>query len=189
MGKKTSEQRFKSDRFQGFDMFAPKTPKLQVKKPPLHLNQTPKQIFTPPSPVIGASGTPTSAGSVSLKSVPSSPGTPVSTSGSKPVFSEKKAANASTSNTPSTHGQPKVVRGNPEWLSEKLSLWNLNRKDVEIVTEASKIRKRRIYTEEEYDLKCGVEPPKVAKVVLDKNIALDDIEAQLAQLESHDSAD
>jgi hypothetical protein len=65
----------------------------------------------------------------------------------------------------------------------------LNRKEVEIVTEASKIRKRRIYTEEEYDLKCGVEPPKVAKVSLDKNTALDDIEAQLAQLESHDSAD
>merc|ERR1711874_615058 len=108
--KKTSEQRLKSDRFQGFDMFAPKTPKLQVKKPPLHLNQTPKQIFTPPSPVIGASGTPTSAGSVSLKSVPSSPGTPVSTSGSKPVFSEKKAANASTSNTPSTQNSTPVSK-------------------------------------------------------------------------------
>merc|ERR1712008_602975 len=61
--------------------------------------------------------------------------------------------------------------------------------EVEIVNEPSKIRKRRIYTEEEYDLKCGIDPPKIAKVVLDKNIALDDIEAQLALLENQDSAD
>merc|ERR1712080_32673 len=69
-------------------------------------------------------------------------------------------------------GHPKVVRGIPEWLGGKLSVWSLKRKEVEIVTEASKIRKRRIYTEEEYDLECGVEPPKVAKISLDKNIAL-----------------
>ena len=61
-----------------------------------------------------------------------------------------------------------------------MSLWNLKRKDVLLVTEPSKIRKRRIYTEEEYDLKCGVAAKK-AKVVMD------DIEAQLAQLESLDS--
>merc|ERR1739838_920437 len=47
----------------------------------------------------------------------------------------------------------------------------------------SKIRKRRIYTEEEYDLKNGVQT-KQAKVVM-----MDDIEAQLAQLESQDSSD
>ena len=61
-----------------------------------------------------------------------------------------------------------------------MSLWNLKRKDVVLVTEPSKIRKRRIYTEDEYDLKCGVAAKK-AKVVMD------DIEAQLAQLESLDS--
>ena len=68
-------------------------------------------------------------------------------------------------------------------------MWKLKRNEVEIVTEPSKIRERHIYTEEEYDLKCGVQPPKVAKVILDKSAALDDIEAQLALLENRDSAD
>merc|ERR1711997_1149509 len=81
-------------------------------------------------------------------------------------------------------GQPKVVRGIPEWLAKKLQSWKLKRNEVEIITEPSKIRKRRIYTEEEYDLKCGIQPPKVAKVILDKSAALDDIEAQLALLDS-----
>ncbi len=59
----------------------------------------------------------------------------------------------------------------------------LSRKDVELVTEPSKVRKRRIYTEAEYDLKCGVVPKatKSAKI-------MDDIEAQLAQLEHQDEA-
>ena len=84
-------------------MFAPKTPKQQIKKPPLNLNQTPKQMFTPPSPVIGGSNTPTSAGSSNTKAVPSSPVTPMSTSssGSKSVFSEKKAASNHSSYTTS----------------------------------------------------------------------------------------
>jgi hypothetical protein len=80
-------------------------------------------------------------------------------------------------------GQPKVVRGIPEWLAKKLQSWKLKRNEVEIIAEPSKIRKRRIYTEEEYDLKNGVQT-KQAKVVM-----MDDIEAQLAQLESQDSSD
>ena len=101
--KKTSEQRFKSDKFSGFDMFAPKTPKQVVKKPQLNLSTPNKQMFTPPSPVVVGSRTPNSAGSSHNKSVPSSPGTPMSSSssGSKPVFPEKKVANTSNSNTSS----------------------------------------------------------------------------------------
>ena len=83
-------------------MFAPKTPKQVVKKPQLNLSTPNKQMFTPPSPVVGGSRTPNSTGS-SHKSVSSSPGTPMSSSGSgsKPVFPEKKVANTSNSNTSS----------------------------------------------------------------------------------------
>ena len=65
-------------------------------------------------------------------------------------------------------------------------MWKLKRSEVEIVTEPSKIRERHIYTEEEYDLKCGVQPPKVAKVILDKSALLDDIETQRTLLLSPD---
>ena len=67
----------------------------------------------------------------------------------------------------------------PNWRTAR----DYSSNEVDIITEPSKIRKRRIYTDEEYDLKHGVQT-KQAKVVM-----MDEIEAQLAQLESQDSSD
>jgi hypothetical protein len=75
-------------------------------------------------------------------------------------------------------GHPRVVKPVPEWLTDKLSAWKLKRHQVYIVLEAAKVRKRRIYTEAEYDDRCGVQPAmKKARVML-----LDDIEQQLARI-------
>ena len=75
-------------------------------------------------------------------------------------------------------GNPKAVQVLPEWLGDKLCLWQLTKDQVKIVTDSRQIRKRkRIYTEKEYDDKCGVKHPKVA---------LDDIEAQLAMMDQDD---
>ena len=75
-------------------------------------------------------------------------------------------------------GSPKTVRGVPKMVEEKLKDWNLKRKDVEIVTAAPKIRnKKRIYTQQEYDTKCGVTAKKA-------KVAMDEIEAQLQGMES-----
>ena len=78
-------------------------------------------------------------------------------------------------------GNPELVQVLPQWLEDKLCLWQLSRDKVKIITDSRQIRKRkqRIYTEKEYDEKCGV-PVKQAKV------ALDDIEAQLAMMDQDD---
>ena len=75
-------------------------------------------------------------------------------------------------------GNPKAVQVLPEWLEDKLRLWQLPKDQVKIVTDSRQIRKRkRIFTEKEFDDKRGVKHPKVA---------LDDIEAQLAMMDQDD---
>ena len=78
-------------------------------------------------------------------------------------------------------GNPKAVPALPTWLEDKLTLWNLERSQITTHTDASKIRNKRIYTEVDYDTKCGV-PAKRPKIVIE-----DDIEAQLAMMDQDDN--
>ena len=70
----------------------------------------------------------------------------------------------------------------------------MKRHQVEIITESSKISKKRIYTESEYNKKLGIKPKtqasdvwpppmKKAKIVLDDNI-----EDLLAAMEQNDTS-
>merc|ERR1739844_690732 len=97
---------------------------------------------------------------------------------------------------------PKLVRKCPPGIQEKLDHFGVKRHQVEIITDPSKIRKKRIYTEVEYCHKLGKPPMKKSRVIFIEEPALDvppvktilepeidDIEAQLAKMDSQDSSE
>ena len=62
-------------------------------------------------------------------------------------------------------GAPKLVRKCPPQIQEKLDHFGFKRHQVEIITDPSKIRKKRIYTEVEYCHKLGKPPMKKSRVI------------------------
>ena len=70
-------------------------------------------------------------------------------------------------------GAPKLVRKCPPGIQEKLDHFGFKRHQVEIITDPSKIRKKRIYTEVEYCHKLGKPPMKKSRVIFIEEPALD----------------
>ena len=70
-------------------------------------------------------------------------------------------------------GAPKLVPKCPPEIQEKLDHFGFKRHQVEIITDPSKIRKKRIYTEVEYCHKLGKPPMKKSRVISIEEPALD----------------
>ena len=70
-------------------------------------------------------------------------------------------------------GAPKLVRKCPPGIQEKLDHFGVKRHQVEIITDPSKIRKKRIYTEVEYCHKLGKPPMKKSRVIFIEEPAVD----------------
>ena len=68
---------------------------------------------------------------------------------------------------------PKLVPKCPPGIQEKLDHFGVKRHQVEIITDPSKIRKKRIYTEVEYCHKLGKPPMKKSRVIFIEEPALD----------------
>merc|ERR1712083_1214 len=107
----------KSDKFQAFDMFAPKTPK--IKKPLIaNLSQTGSSPSNQVTTTMGS------------KSVPSSPATPSSMSSTKPVFPahEKKVSTPSNTSQNSTGSVKKEIHKSSMSSNEKKSVGKSHKK-------------------------------------------------------------